>query len=725
MTDINAAAGSPALSEAEQTPGAETLQSGALPPPPRVFPLPTARRTLTRLLRVCLVGMIIFGYGPAMTYGWLVWLLNEQQWRWTYLMYFTEVPLLGGLFVVFVPWLSYRHIHHALQDWARGEPVERTRCLAIYERALQLPTRVAWGAFVMALVGYVSGTAIVHWQANHPMVEVMKKIPAIPLVGGMMGAFCYFGTARAMHPVVAWCSLQLRQTRPLRPVSLATKFLTTTCVLALAVLCLLVPSVYTLGQLVTEQHLSERSLERLRASAYRANFFVRPEDQWPVLNQAALGAHGYVFAMDAEGRIVSGHPRGYKHLAQERLYKPERRFIGREGTWVDRYAEHRVIAFLRPAETPLTLISVAYPSDFALPLRHFFRMALVVVVEVLVVVMVFGRYFTRGITTPLADLMDATRRIAAYGDFSQHVPVTTNDELGEVARSFNRMVEELEASKLNVEEYTKRLESSAQELSALNLEMEDLLRVVSHDLRAPLINIQGFSKRLEPIMQETLRTLDRVAASSGENGLRVELQALQGNVQSRFAESLRFISKSIEKMDALLTSLLAVSRVGRKADPMRPNALDEILDDVLATFEHQLKEQAIQVIRHPLPKAVPCRRNEINQVLSNLVSNAINYMGPTGRRCIEIGGTEADDQVECFVRDTGVGIQPEDHGRIFNMFTRLGAVDVPGEGVGLAYVKKILRSHGGKIRLDSQRGRGSTFYFTLPAQPLGSRGVTS
>ena len=310
----------------------------------------------------------------------------------------------------------------------------------------------------------------------------------------------------------------------------------------------------------------------------------------------------------------------------------------------------------------------------------------------------------------------AAQRIAEVGDLSQHVAVTTNDELSEVARAFNQMLDQLHASQASLEEYTKKLERSAQELSSLNQEMEDLLRVVSHDLRAPLINIQGFSKRLEPLMQQTVRTLDHVAATSPD-GVRTEVETLKNNVEARFAESLRFISKGIEKMDALLASLLAVSRVGRKADVLQPNDLNMILDDVLATFDHQLKEHAIEIIRHPLPKAVPCRRNEINQVFSNLVSNAINYMGPTGRRFIEIGGSQQEDHVECFVRDTGIGISQEDQERVFQMFIRLQAVDVPGEGVGLAYVKKILRSHGGKIWVVSQRGQGSTFFFTLPLKP--------
>jgi signal transduction histidine kinase len=496
----------------------------------------------------------------------------------------------------------------------------------------------------------------------------------------------------------------------------------TTCVLAVSTLCLLQPAAYRLGQVIIEEQLMDRALQQLQIAVYRLGMFEQVEDKIAVLRKADLGARGYAFAMDEQGRIVTPHPRAYERVDQERFYRLEDHLTNPLDAWVDRVGQHRVVSFVRVNEPPWIVFSVSLPEDFSAPLRHFVRFSWVALLEVLFVVVLFGRYYTRSITTPLAELRQAARRIAEHGDLSGHVPVTTNDELSEVARSFNHMVQELRSSKAHVEDYTRRLERSTQELSALNQEMEDLLHVVSHDLRAPLINIQGFSKRLEPLIQETVQTLDRVAQASHDNGIREQVATLKNHVQARMAESLQYISKGVEKMDTLLCDLLAVSRVGRKADPIQPHDLSGILDDVLTTFHHQLSDQAIQVIRKPLPTQVPCRRNEINQVFSNLISNAINYMGPSDRRFIEVGGTEHPDHVECYVRDTGLGIAPQDQGRIFNMFTRLQAIDVPGEGIGLAYVKKILRSHGGEVRVVSQQGQGSTFFFTLPKQPVGSRG---
>ncbi len=697
------------MTDITEAPAIEPQSSAARRPE-----MPTPQRIHAQLRRVWLIGLLVFGYGPAFTYGALTWLLNDNQWGWTYLMYFTLVPLVGGVCVVVLPELRYRPIHRALVASMQGRGITQEQLGFVYERAMRLPWQVTAGAFAAATIGYLGGTAIVHWQSNQPWIEVAKTMPAIPLVGGMMGAFCYFGTARALHPVMVWCSRQLA-TLPATPqVSVGMKFLTTTCVLSLAALCLLLPAAYTLGQVVTEEHLQERALEHLQVMVQRITPFERIEDRIPVLQEAVIGARGYVFVTDLEGRIRTPHPDGYATLAQERFYRLDHHLRGDNGVWVDRVGRHRVVAFVRRLEPPAIFVSVAFPTDFSFPLRHFLKLCMLVVVEIFVVVLVFGRYYTKGITTPLAELTIAAEQIAQRGDLNQRVPITTNDEIGELARSFNHMVEELRASKADLENYTKRLERSTQELSALNQEMEDLLHVVSHDLRAPLINVQGFSNRLEPLMKDTINALNQIMARSGAHELQTQVQTLKDQFQARFAESLRFISKGVEKMDTLLSLLLAISRVGRKADPSHPNNLDDILDDVLATFDHQLQERAIRVIRHPLPTGVPCRRNEINQVFSNLVSNAIHYMGPSGSRFIEIGATAQEDAIECYVRDTGIGIAPEDHERVFQMFTRLQAVEVPGEGVGLAYVKKILRSHGGRIRVVSAKGQGSTFFFTLP-----------
>ncbi|HEX9779910.1 MAG TPA: hypothetical protein VGB20_01700, partial [bacterium] len=97
--------------------------------------LPTAARTLFRVLRVWLIGLVAFGFGPAVTYGWMTWLQNEEQWRWTWIMYVTEVLILGLGAVVILPSIWYRPIHRVLAAWERRGLATRQECAFVYERA--------------------------------------------------------------------------------------------------------------------------------------------------------------------------------------------------------------------------------------------------------------------------------------------------------------------------------------------------------------------------------------------------------------------------------------------------------------------------------------------------------------------------------------------------------------------------------------------------------------
>jgi signal transduction histidine kinase len=101
-------------------------------------------------------------------------------------------------------------------------------------------------------------------------------------------------------------------------------------------------------------------------------------------------------------------------------------------------------------------------------------------------------------------------------------------------------------------------------------------------------------------------------------------------------------------------------------------------------------------------------------VFANLIDNAVKYTKPQGAASIHVGCTLRGDTPHFFVRDSGVGIRSQDQAKIFRLFGRVGAATVPGDGMGLTAVKKILEKHGGRIWVDSALGQGSTFWFTLP-----------
>jgi signal transduction histidine kinase len=109
-----------------------------------------------------------------------------------------------------------------------------------------------------------------------------------------------------------------------------------------------------------------------------------------------------------------------------------------------------------------------------------------------------------------------------------------------------------------------------------------------------------------------------------------------------------------------------------------------------------------------------CEKERINQVFSNLLSNAVNYIGENPNPQIEINYQDKGKSFLFCVRDSGIGIEEKNFDKIFQLFKRVGDMDVKGDGMGLAYVKKIIQQHQGEIWVESEKGKGSTFYFTLP-----------
>lgn len=245
------------------------------------------------------------------------------------------------------------------------------------------------------------------------------------------------------------------------------------------------------------------------------------------------------------------------------------------------------------------------------------------------------------------------------------------------------------------------LQQKSEALQRLNVEMEDLLYVSSHDLRAPLINVQGFAREVSMGLAD-LTPYVRPAPEAA--ALRADLE-----------DSLRFITSASQRMDALVGGLLDVSRITTRTSPSEEVNLARVLEKVIDSFRYQLDQHRVHVTVGPLPtvRGDPVR---LNQVFSNLVDNAIKYMGDSPCREIEIGMRNAQTPRVLFVRDTGPGIPPDSQDAVFRLFRRLGN-GVPGDGLGLTAVRKIVERHGGRIWIESTPGRGCTFCFTLWERP--------
>ncbi|NVN88734.1 MAG: GAF domain-containing protein [Rhodopseudomonas sp.] len=256
---------------------------------------------------------------------------------------------------------------------------------------------------------------------------------------------------------------------------------------------------------------------------------------------------------------------------------------------------------------------------------------------------------------------------------------------------------------------TEKLERVNTQLARSNEELEAFAHVASHDIKEPLRHIEAFAgmlgESIRPIGDERLRNL-----VSG-------------------------IESSSRRLRNLINDLAEFSQVGQQAKPFAPASLQEIAQEVVADLHQRIDEAAATVEIDALP-IVSCDRNQMRQVLQNLVSNAIKYRHPARPCRIRIfasawheeeyrgDGTRASATRIC-VSDNGIGFDPKYAEQIFEPFQRLhGPDEYEGSGIGLAICRKIVQRHGGSVGVETVPGIGSTFWFTL-AKPAENNSLAA
>lgn len=237
-------------------------------------------------------------------------------------------------------------------------------------------------------------------------------------------------------------------------------------------------------------------------------------------------------------------------------------------------------------------------------------------------------------------------------------------------------------------------------------ELEQIIYVTSHDLRSPMVNIQGFSKELEKFLEEISSI-----AKNKEVPSKIK-EKLNPIIEDDIPEAMEYIKAGINKMDTLLTGLLRFSRLGREAVTFEKIDMKELIREVVSTFEFQIKKADVTLDISEMPSCVGDRM-QINQLFSNLLGNALKYLGPNKSSTIKISGYKKNKQVIYCVEDNGIGISKEHQEKIFKIFHRLDPSSGTGEGLGLTIVRKILSRHGGKIWLESEPSKGSKFFVSL------------
>ncbi len=245
----------------------------------------------------------------------------------------------------------------------------------------------------------------------------------------------------------------------------------------------------------------------------------------------------------------------------------------------------------------------------------------------------------------------------------------------------------LDITKLRESE--RALESYMDDLQRSNEELQRFAYVASHDLQEPLRSIVSFSQLL--------------------------VRKYRGRLDADADEYLGYITEGGQRMQALIQDLLQLSRVETQAKPLSPTDAAEVVADVLRLMEVAIREAGATVVADQLP-TVLADAAQLAQVFTNLIGNALKYRHPGVAPAIRISAEPAGTSWRFTVKDNGIGIEAEYFDRIFVIFQRLHTRDAyPGTGIGLAVVKKIVERHGGRIRVESTPGEGSTFSFTLSA----------
>jgi PAS domain S-box-containing protein len=231
------------------------------------------------------------------------------------------------------------------------------------------------------------------------------------------------------------------------------------------------------------------------------------------------------------------------------------------------------------------------------------------------------------------------------------------------------------------------LRRATEELKRSNEDLESFAYIASHDLQEPLRGINGF---LTLLQQQYAERLDAKAR-----------------------EYIAYAIDGATRMSQLINDLLRYSRLGRKDGQLRPTDLGRVLAEALSNLRGAISDAGALVTHDDLP-TVTGDTSQLTQLFQNLIGNAVKFRTAEGACRVHIGAKRKASHWEFWVRDNGIGIEPEQHDRIFLMFRRLHTRQkYAGTGIGLAICKKIVERHGGRIWVESSAGQGSTFYFTL------------
>ncbi|MBR1154402.1 CHASE3 domain-containing protein [Bradyrhizobium sp. JYMT SZCCT0428] len=279
--------------------------------------------------------------------------------------------------------------------------------------------------------------------------------------------------------------------------------------------------------------------------------------------------------------------------------------------------------------------------------------------------------------------------------------------------------------------YTRELTQTQAKVTALNLSLEERVRartaalarangeiqqfahLLSHDMRAPLVSIVGFTSELADGVQDVRKFIDGAKPDTDDPGY----QQVKRVASQDMPEAIGYIRTSAAKLDNLLSAVLKISREGGRVLNAEVIDLRELVSSSSAAIQHQLSAAAGEVVVDLGVSSIVSDKLSLGQVIGNLLDNAVKYRAQARLlRIVVRSSALPNDQIALEIADNGRGIAPGDMNRIFELFRRVGKIDQPGEGVGLAYVRTLVGNLGGEVFATSELDKGTIFRVVLPRE---------
>jgi signal transduction histidine kinase len=372
-------------------------------------------------------------------------------------------------------------------------------------------------------------------------------------------------------------------------------------------------------------------------------------------------------------------------LSKDNLDAPiTQALLGIESTFENAidYRDHHVLAATRYlSEVDWGIVVKMDLTEAYAPIVNSFNATAIMSIISSIAVIVIGILVSESITTPISELSETARKIS-QGDFSQRSNVTSGDEIELLGNLINNMADILVNANLELE---RRVKKRTQELAISNADLEQFAFVISHDLQEPLRMVVSYLQLIE----------DRFSDAIDED----------------LHEFIDYAVDGAKRMREMITSLLEYSRVGR-AKEFEEVDCNGIVSYVLKNLQVQLDESGGKVEVGTLPTIIANRRGII-ALFQNLLSNAIKFRGEE-QLVIRIRLVEHENDWLFSISDNGIGIPNKYQERIFDVFYRLHSMKkYDGTGIGLSICKKVIENLSGRIWVESEQNKGSTFYFTI------------